>query len=191
MIAWALFNLLLGVLLWMFYGPYQRLRLAEARYRLFVIRDRLFDAAARGEAVWFEDRAYGMARTTLNGMLRTLEGEGAVRWLIILWRLRRSGSELAKVIRHERDFRHALGELSPEGRRLVQRATEDAMEILFAHIVSVSLCLRALALLQRLLRLLQIKPTPWRFLRGSRVRAAVRYQSNSAGHWESGYAHVT
>lgn len=191
MTALTPFYLLLGVLLWMFYGPHQKLRLAETRYRLFVLRDRLFDAAAQGEAIRFEDRAYAMARTSLNGMLRTLEDQGAVCWLVILWRVWKYESEQAKVSHHENDFRHALAELSREGRELVQETLEDAMKTLFSHMVSTSLCLLALVGLVKLLRRLQIRPALWKPLRPPRVKAAVRYQSNSAGHGGNGYAPVT
>ncbi len=194
--ALAPFYLLLGVLLWMFYGPHQRLRLAETRHRLFVLRDRLFDAAALGEDIRFEDRAYAMARTTLNGMLRTLEDQGAVRWLVVLWQVEKYESELAKVSHHERDFHHALGELSSEGRGLVWGTLDEAARILFAHMVSTSLCLLALSMLERSVRLLRIRLPQWQLprpLRPARRKAVLRQRFNSAGRGErgrGGYAHA-
>lgn len=178
---------LIGVRLWMFYGPHRRLRIDETRAQLFVVRERLFDAAAKGESIRFEDRAYGMARTMLNGMLRTLEDQGLVYWAIISWRLSRSESERAECVSYMNDFRHARGELSREGRELVQSTIDEAMQILLAHMVSTSLCLLTLARL----RLLTLLWKQWRPLRRRRVQSAIRFQSDSAGHRrneEDGYA---
>lgn len=63
------FLLCLSVIVAIFYGPWQRLRVDWARHRMFAVRDALFDAAHAGE-LDFESRSYKEARSSIERMIR-------------------------------------------------------------------------------------------------------------------------
>lgn len=70
-IAIAVENLiLLGFLLWLLYGPWQETVTAILRSNLFKIRDEIFDMAADGRGLSFDDPAYQQIRQSINGMIR-------------------------------------------------------------------------------------------------------------------------
>ncbi|MDX8411903.1 MAG: hypothetical protein R8K46_08580 [Mariprofundaceae bacterium] len=54
---------------WLFISPYREYRIDLLRERLFAARGKLFDQAGSGE-IEFSSSAYGMTRTTMNGMIR-------------------------------------------------------------------------------------------------------------------------
>jgi hypothetical protein len=70
-IAWiALQSLVsLSIILWLLFWGLPAYRLERYRQALFDVRDRLFDYAAEG-SIAFEDPAYGMLRSTINGFIR-------------------------------------------------------------------------------------------------------------------------
>lgn len=59
----------IGLLLWLFYGPWQRFILDGTRQVLFEIRDSVFDLAADGE-LSFESEVYQSIRDMLNKMIK-------------------------------------------------------------------------------------------------------------------------
>ena len=172
--------LLVAVLWWMFYWPYRQFQIDRTRQRLFVIRAALFDAAARGEHIRFADRAYGMTRTSLNGMLRSLDDFTLVRLAFLMWQ-----SVNDQVWRTTRDqyaseTEAALEELSAEGREFVTKTVHDACRAMVLCVVETSLVLLAL-------RVLIVMFRPIRFV-GDCIRAvwrrlvrAMDYESSLAG----------
>ena len=184
---------LLAALCWWFYGPYRRYCVDRTRYRLFVIRDRLFDTAAHGHLVEFDCRAYGIVRTTLNGMLRDLEEFNAIRLVTLAFRASRRDTAWRRMCaRHRVEYRRALRELSPAGRQRVRDTVDEAVREMHHYVIATS----ALALL------LYVIVVPWhRWLVSSasiqegyvkhirhirRInklnRIATSYESNIAGH---------
>lgn len=172
--------LLLAALWWMFYWPYRQYQIDKTRHRLFAIRDALFDAAAKESCIRFEDRAYGLTRTTLNGMLRTLEDHTPFTLLCLLWRYSHHPAWQDLRAYYERENEVALGELSAEGRELIHRTARDATRTLLEYVSSTSLLMLAVRLVLALLR----RTWGW----PQRVRDVVRnltramdYESSLAG----------
>ena len=174
--------LLIAGLWWMFYGPIRKYQCDRARYRLFVIRDELFDIAARGSDIKFDDRAYGIARTTLNGMLRNVEDFSVGRLMFLIWRASRDDHWKAMRDQYSREFESAAGELSPEGRRSIHRAMGDANHVMVAYMLRRSLMLLALGAIGKLLRPIGV----WiaRIRQSKQIEVAINYDSNVAGHGE-------
>lgn len=178
--AEATFWLLLAVLWWLFYWPYRRYRVDKTRYDLFVIRDRLFDVAAEGALVDFDHPAYGMTRTTLNGMLRTIEDYSFIRWGALFWRASHDQEWRNLCARHATEFKRAIEHLSPEGRREIERAMNEAQYVFIHYAIWTSLTTIGLYAASMALRRVSNWSTrlrkPWQ-----RIKLAVDYESNVAG----------
>jgi len=72
------------IFLWVFFVfVYRRYRVAVLRHHLFAARDRLFERAKLGD-LSFDDRAYGMVRTIINGLLRSADTLSIPTLLIVL-----------------------------------------------------------------------------------------------------------
>ena len=178
----AVFWLLLGALWWLFHWPYRSYRLDDARHRLFVIRDRLFDAAADGTSIRFEDRACGMARMTINGMLRNLEDYGVFRLLSILWRYQRDEHLREKCTQYGQTFDDAVRQLAPEGRRLVVDTIAEADRVFLEYVFRTSLSMYLLYVVFKLLRPIRTLSEFVRDLYRDRVKPALDLESSIAGH---------
>jgi hypothetical protein len=81
LMALLMLLLLAGLLWWWFFFAYKDYRIALLRQELFKIRDELFARAAQGE-ISFDHAAYGMARTTLNGMIRFAHQVSFLRFIV-------------------------------------------------------------------------------------------------------------
>lgn len=178
--AESLVWLLIAGLWWMSYGPIRKYQCDRARYRLFVIRDELFDIAARGSDIKFDDRAYGIARTTLNGMLRNVEGYGVGRLLLLIWRASRDDHWIAMRDQYCREFESATSELSQGGRQSIHRAMRDAHRVMVVYMLRRSLMLLALGVIGKLLRPIGI----WTDRRSKQIEIAINYDSSIAGYGE-------
>lgn len=175
-LAW----LLIAGLWWMFYGPVRKYQCDRARYRLFVIRDELFDIAARGSDIKFDDRAYGIARTTLNGMLRNVENYGIGRLLFLIWRASHDDHWIAMCDQYSREFESAASELSPEGRQSIHRAMGDAHRVMVVYMLRRSLMLLAFGAIGKFLRPIGI----WTDRQTKQIEIAINYDSSVAGYGE-------
>ncbi len=82
-------GILLGLLLWLIYGPWQETVADILRQKLFEIRDELFDLASEREDFTFDSPAYRELRNTLNGMIRHAHFITWPRFLIFGWLTRR------------------------------------------------------------------------------------------------------
>lgn len=178
----AVFWLLLAALWWLFYWPYRSYRLDDTRYRLFVIRDRLFDAAADGASIRFEDRAYGMTRTMINGMLRTLEDYGVLRLLYIAWRYSRDRRLQQMCAQYGEDYESAVQQLEPEGRDLVIDAVLRAQRVFLEHVLKTSLLMFLLYFVIRAIRPVRTWSERVWGLYTAHVRPVLDFESNIAGH---------
>ena len=178
----AVLWLLLGALWWHFHWPHRQYWVDETRYRLFVIRDNLFNAAARGSVIRFDDEAYGTTRTTINGMLRTLEDLSFWRIVLFSWRYNRDSALRKKCQRYREETAHAVNKLSPEGRALIEEMMRQAGAALLDHIISISLLFWIVfkgfsPLWWILKRAIEFKPSL-----PEKYSHALDFESNIAGH---------
>ena len=168
---------LLAALWWLFAFEYRRYRINLLRQRLFAVRDQLFQEAAAGK-ISFDSKAYGMTRTTLNGMIRFAHELSIIR-LIVMRVVQRKADRDEIVERYRRARAQAHGELSPEQRALVLNAERQMHLYLLLHLIHTSFLLAMLVLpLQAILRMTK------RFNRISTMASSVRrsiYQSQKAG----------
>ena len=175
----AIFWLLVGVLWWYFYWPHRRYWVDKTRYLLFVIRDDLFNKAISSSVIRFDDEAYGIARTTINGMLRTLEDWSFWRILLIARRYARDSASREKCQRYREETASAVNKLPPKGRAIVEETIRRAEEVLLIHIISISLPLWIIFLVLRAVkRAKEFKPP----LLLKRYGHVVDFESNIAGN---------
>lgn len=90
---------------------------------------------------------------------------------------------------HEREFRRAIDELSPEGRRLIHEAMGAAHRVMFVCLLRRSLTLLVLREIGRLLR--PIGGWIGRIRHSKHIRVAMSYDSSVAGHDGIGYGAAT
>ncbi|MEZ6072590.1 MAG: hypothetical protein R3C10_20595 [Pirellulales bacterium] len=96
---------------YLFFWLYRDYRLDRFRNNLFTLRDELFDLAADGE-IAFDDDAYGILRSTINGTIQHGHRLGLIELLcarvfVSREQLRRHATE------YQRDWDHACGTLAP------------------------------------------------------------------------------
>lgn len=72
----------LATLLWLAYGPWQRLVVDVARQRLFEIRDELFDLAVDGE-IDFKSPQYVETRRRINGLIKYIHKLTVFRFIML------------------------------------------------------------------------------------------------------------
>jgi hypothetical protein len=122
---------------WLWAVEYRRFRVLVLKNALFDARDLLFQAAERG-TLSFDDPAYGMTRSLLNGMLRQAEAFSLPHFMGML--LTRAWWSNANVERrfNERYVR-ARAQLSDAGRDVVRRAIEAAHMAIVSHVLHISL----------------------------------------------------
>lgn len=179
--------LLMALLWWLFFWPYQAYKVDRTRCELFLIRNRLFDAAAEGNAIEFNNPAYTMTRTTINGMLRSIENYGLLRIGILIWRSSRNKPWRRACARHAIEFKRARRQLSPSGRKLVEEAMDEATKIFLGYVVRTSpigLCILGLFWMSKAIRgIWNWGGRARRFL--NHLKVIVDYESNVAGHENS------
>ena len=170
---------------WAYCWPYRRYQVDKTRYELFVVRDQLFDAAVQGDLIKFDDPAYGMTRTTLNGMLRMLEDFSFIQLLALVWRLRDKRWRHMCAL-YSADVKRALDELSPDGRKLVNDTMAEAGRIFLSYLTKTSLAIRFFFVMCKVLVHVwtfssQVKKYSGQF------RRAMDYESNVAGrdNWKA------
>lgn len=113
----------------------------RTRQRLFRIRDELFDRAAAGE-VNFNDDAYRLTRTTLNGMIRYAHELSVLDIVLSAYALRRTGYDLDELRdRYRGENDRALRRLPLAQRRLIVHAQQKMHVVALSHIVHTNLLL--------------------------------------------------
>jgi hypothetical protein len=134
----------LAVLWWMYAWLYYGYRTDLLRFRLFIIRDRLFDAAVKGD-LDFNSPAYKRTRTTLNGALRFAHRLTLSKLLITaLWMHRKDPTA---VERQHKAMRLAMQGLTRDQKRLLLDAQEEICVVMLTHVAHVSLPLFPLVML--------------------------------------------
>lgn len=124
----------LATLLIFWFKLYPETRIEEFRQRMFELRNRLFDEAARG-AIEFSDAPYGVLRTTINGLLRDAERVRLLDFAVIHVAAR----DLRPAGREASPFRAALSSVSGDRQKLFLRYNEDLTNELIAFMIKRSL----------------------------------------------------
>jgi hypothetical protein len=93
--AYLLISMVPGVIIlaWLFLVAYPEYRSEQFRQELFILRDRLFDEAARGR-IGFDHPAYKYLRTTINGYLRFAHKLGFLEFVFVSFALHRHESKI-------------------------------------------------------------------------------------------------
>ena len=129
---------------WFFYGPYQKYRVDKARYHLFVIRDELFDQARAG-VMSFDDQAYRIARTNINGALRFIEYYTWFYLLMMLIKYRREEEFREIVTGYRTNYADALRKVDADARQVVEKSLKNMVLVVLAYCVHTSLLLFVIA----------------------------------------------
>ncbi len=127
---------------WLYFIEYRTYRVDHTRQRLFKIRDDLFKKAEEG-IVPFDSKAYGIARVTLNGMIRFAHDLSFFRILIILLTYKKiDHGEHTK--RYQEAYTQALEELPESAQEAILQSQLDMHLVLIGHVVRSSLILMLL-----------------------------------------------
>jgi hypothetical protein len=119
---------------------YMGYRIDELRQQLFATRDHLFDLALQ-KKVRFEDPAYGILRTMINGYIRFAHRLTPMAILVYYCSERRDKEAVAAGKSLGKSFDEALGRLPEEGRQAVLRVHEGLHFFVVRHLVLRSLLL--------------------------------------------------
>ena len=131
-----------GCVEWLYFIEYRTYRVDHTRQRLFKVRDDLFKKAEEG-IVPFDSRAYGIARTTLNGMIRFAHDLSFLRILIILFTYKKiDQGEHAK--RYHEEMCEAINALPRPARKAILEAQLNMHLVLLVHVVRSSIILMVL-----------------------------------------------
>ena len=121
---------------WLFFIVQQDYWLDLTRQRLFLIRNKLYDAALEGR-ISFDDPAYTMTRTTLNGMLRFTH-EVNIMYLISVFLAHKYVYKGRRSTDYQNQFDDAIKNLSMENRKLILRTIAESHITILRHIMSTS-----------------------------------------------------
>ena len=176
----TVFWILLAVSWWWFYWLHRRYWVDKTRQRLFLIRDNLFNAAARGSAICFDDRAYGMTRVTINGMLRTLEDYNALRALGLLLRYKYSLGLRDMCARYLNSNNKSIKDLTPDGRDLIKDTMNKANKAFIDYLIHTSLLLWTITNLFGPIYRVISSPFPHKYW--EHVSDALDMETNIVGH---------
>lgn len=137
-------GLLIASLWWLFAFAYCKYRLDVVRQRLFAIRDSLFQESAQRNL--FDQEAYVITRTTLNGMIRFAHEMSLSRIFFILM--------LRHWARPQDDAKNYIGRLmssleplSIDDRKLIMKSHADAHIAFMVHIAKTSIVFWPIALI--------------------------------------------
>ncbi len=117
LIAEVLFWLAVLAILAYFFFPHRRYWVDKTRQRLFDIRDHLFDQAADG-VIPFDSKAYGVARTTLNGAINTAHYLN-LGWFLAVFFVQRHVNKCEHVRQYLESLDASYAELSQAGKDAV------------------------------------------------------------------------
>jgi hypothetical protein len=119
---------------------YRSYRLDLFRQRMFAVRDRLFDMGISGE-IAFDDPAYGMLRSTINGIIHNGHRCGLMDIFILFALCAFDKGFEASSAQHEKDWEAALSKLPIETRQKLTEIRNQALLWVFDQIVFTSVLL--------------------------------------------------
>ena len=121
---------------WLWAIEYRRYRVLLLKNALFEARDALFAAAEQGK-LSFDDPAYGMTRTLLNGMLRQADALSLPHFIGMM--LTRAWWSDAEVERQFNDrLTRSQARLTDAGRLAVRGAIDRAHIAIVSHVLHIS-----------------------------------------------------
>lgn len=185
-------GLLLFGLWWLWFIEYRQFRIDLLRQRLFSIRDELLNDAMNGE-LSVESKAYGMTRTTLNGMIRFAHDLSILR-IVIGSVIHRRMDRSAFAKRYAEEMKEAIGELPSEAKKRLLSAHLKMHFAVADHLIRSSLLLwmPLLVLMPILTARRKLTLVKTRFLRGKRSRKAwarwVDAEANEIGGESAAHA---
>lgn len=119
---------------WLIFVGLRQYRIDAFRQELFSIRDELFDYAASGEELTFDSKAYGLTRTSLNGMIRFAHQFTFARSIVMVL-----ADKVVADGRHSREYENqmldAMLELSPKANKRIEKARRDTHKAVFKYVV--------------------------------------------------------
>jgi hypothetical protein len=130
---------LLVALGWVFLFEYRRYRVRVFRYHLFKARDNLF-AAARSGALSFDDRAYGMARSVINGLILKADAL-SFTYIAMLRVIGSNRHRKERATAYDTRLQKACAKLSPEGKAAVKEALFKTHVSVISHLFHISVIL--------------------------------------------------
>jgi hypothetical protein len=126
----------IGFLVWLFLVEYRSYRVRVLRYHLFKARDTLFAAAARGD-LSFDDRAYGMVRSVINGLLVKAEAV-SIPYIALLILMCSRKDRKARSAEFEERLAKATAKLSVPGKRAIAKALLEINICVVSHAMHIS-----------------------------------------------------
>jgi hypothetical protein len=125
------------IFLWAFFAfVYRRYRVVVLRHHLFAARDRLFERA-KVHDLNFDDRAYGMVRTIINGLSRSADTL-SIPTLLIVWSSQRIWNNPELRVWFDERLARAIVHSSPAGRADVSAALAEAHFCVLSHVLHIS-----------------------------------------------------
>lgn len=124
---------------WYFFcTDYQYLIAASTRRRLFEIRNELFDAVM-DKKLSFDNKAYGMTRKTINGLIAGCDNLGLFQIIITICIHRLLNDSFKKL---QDDYQHtlneAMNELDDAGKKLINDIRREMHKAVLKHAVKSS-----------------------------------------------------
>jgi hypothetical protein len=127
----------LGFLVWLFMFEYRSYRVTVLRHHLFEARDNLFAAASRGN-LSFNDRAYGMVRSVINGLILKAEAV-SIPYILLLFLMCSRKDREARSEEFEERLAKAIQKLSEPGKAAIAKALQEINICVVSHIMHISL----------------------------------------------------
>ncbi len=125
---------------WLYFIEYRKLLIDKTRQKLFQLRDELYDKASSG-LIKFDSTAYGITRTTLNGMIQFAHELSLTRLMVIFLMRKIHGSDKL-VERYAKHWVKAYSDLSNQASRKAILEIHRKMHAIFiGHIINHSLFL--------------------------------------------------
>lgn len=148
------------MLWWLFAHEYRQYRTDLLRQRLFNIRDNLFKEASEG-VIGFDDEAYKLTRTTLNGMIRFAHEMSLTR-LLIMTITQRYILKDEGILDYRRALKRALEGLSNDAKKSVLKVHGGmhicvALHVIHTSIIFAPLCIPIIWVLRALKRTQEVK----------------------------------
>lgn len=128
-----IFYFLVGVVFYLFVNVWREYRRDLLRHRLFIIRDKLFIVTEKSISLSFDNKAYGLARTTLNGMIRYAD-ELTLGQIIIDSIILGKNEIIDDSYIHEMET--ALGKLNDLNREIIEDAIDEMHQVVVSHVVA-------------------------------------------------------
>lgn len=128
----AIMSMISILMLWVaLFWFYREFRTDTFRQSLFALRDEFFDDAAAGK-IPFDSRAYGILRTTINGMIRFAHQLTLAQFIVIAFRKRRTADSDRQI---DKVLSKAIAELTPEQNRLCTCYVERLHLMVVKHLI--------------------------------------------------------